>query len=145
MPREYKVTKVSQEQPREYTGQYGTVYYIKAMVEGHNKPISVGKKDPHGLKVGDVLYGDIKTSDYPEDSFKAAQKPQFGGGGVSPDITSKLDSIAGDVKLLLSFVRQMQKGNEPKPDPVIDVNPDEDISLDDFGGEEPISMEDIPF
>lgn len=75
---EYKVTKVSGQEPREYTNEYGTTYYIKVQVEGHDKPIEVGKKQKDGVKVGDVLYGTITDTQYKTDKFKSEPKP-FGG------------------------------------------------------------------
>lgn len=77
---EYKIIKVSEQEPRTWDGEHGTVYYIRVMLEGHDRPVEIGKKSPDALKVGDTVYGTIKPTDYPSDSFKAAQKP-FGGGG----------------------------------------------------------------
>jgi hypothetical protein len=77
---EYKVLKVSQEPPREHTGDYGTTYYIKVMLEGHDRPVSIGKKDPNALKAGDVVSGTITETQYDADKF-TAEKKQFGGGG----------------------------------------------------------------
>ncbi len=77
MAQEYKVVRVSQEQPREWAGPHGTVYYIKTMLEGHDKAVSIGKKKPDALKEGDTVYGTIEESDLPEDKFKPASLPKF--------------------------------------------------------------------
>lgn len=78
---EYKITKVSQQEPREWNGPNGTVYYIKVMLEGHDKPVSIGKKKPDALKEGFTVYGTIEPTDLPEDKFKAAQNPNGGYSG----------------------------------------------------------------
>lgn len=86
---EYKVTRVSQQPPRQWQGPHGIVYYILVQVEGHPKPLSVGKKSPDALKVGDTIYGDIQPDpEHGEDKFKAAPMGQGGfqqatTGGVS--------------------------------------------------------------
>jgi hypothetical protein len=89
MAQDYKISKVSSSEPRKYESEYGTVYYIKVMLEGHKKPVSIGKKSPDALKEGDVVYGDIQVKpDYDEDGFKAVKKPDGGGysrGGKSQD------------------------------------------------------------
>lgn len=78
MSQEYKITKVSADKPREWPNPHGgTVYYIKVMLEGHDKPVSVGKKAPDALKPGFTVYGTIEPSDLPEDKFKAEVKPEF--------------------------------------------------------------------
>lgn len=134
MAQEYTITKVSEQAPRQWNGEFGTTYYIKVMLEGHNKPVEIGKKDPNALKVGDKVFGDIRTSEYPSDGFKSAR--QFNGGAVDlTPITQKLDAIHGDLKLLMSWQRQDQKQEkEFVPDVVV-----EDI------GDEPINLDDIPF
>lgn len=80
MSQEYKITKVSAQPPKEWEGSHGKVYYIKVMLEGHDKPVSIGKKSPDALKTGDTVFGTIVPTDYEEDKFKAESK-QFGGGG----------------------------------------------------------------
>lgn len=144
MPQSYKITKVSEQEPRVYDGQYGTVYYIKVMLDGHNKPVEIGKKDPNALKVGDEVYGDIKPSEYPSDGFKSAQKPYGTPGG--DELKSKLDAIHGDLKLTMSMVRSLQKRLDatPQEDVVVDVDTDKEMTLDDFGAA-PVNLDDIPF
>lgn len=83
---EYKVEKVSQQEPKKWEGQNGTVYYIKTKLEGHEKPVSIGKKTPDALKAGDTVYGEIIETDYIEDKFKAGKKPFTPNGGYNdPD------------------------------------------------------------
>ena len=86
----YKVLKVSEQEPKKYDGQYGTTYYIKVMLEGHAKPVEIGKKSPDAIKVGDVLNGTIIPTEYQTDKFKAEAKP-FGGGKTEDP--AKQDSI----------------------------------------------------
>lgn len=130
MAQEYTITKISEDEPREWKGEFGTVYYIKVKLEGHNKPVTIGKKSPDALKVGDKVFGDIKPTEYPEDGFKSVNPV-----GDNSKLENKLDAIAGDVKLLLSFVRQLQKD-----EPIQELdNVVEDI------GDEPMNLDDIPF
>jgi len=78
---EYKVTRVSEQPPKEYHNEKynSTTYYIKVQVEGWEKPIEVGKKSPDAIKVGDILYGTIESTRRATDKFKSEPKP-FGGG-----------------------------------------------------------------
>lgn len=88
---EYTVARVSEQEPKKYDGQYGTTYYIKVMLNGHTKPVEIGKKSPNAIKAGDVLNGTIIPTEYHTDKFKAEAKP-FTGGGKSED-PAKQDSI----------------------------------------------------
>ena len=87
----YKVIKVSEQEPKKYEGQYGTTYYIKVMLEGHTKPVEIGKKTPDAIKVGDELYGEVIPTEYQTDKFKAERKP-FSPGQKQED-PAKQDSI----------------------------------------------------
>ena len=87
----YKVIKVSEQEPKKYEGQYGTTYYIKVMLEGHTKPVEIGKKTPDAIKVGDELYGEVIPTEYQTDKFKAERKP-FSPGAKQED-PAKQDSI----------------------------------------------------
>ena len=80
---DYKVVKVSEQEPKKWDGPNGTVYYIKTMLEGHDKPVSIGKKSADALKVGDTVYGEIQPTDYIGDKFKAGKKPFTPGGGYN--------------------------------------------------------------
>lgn len=87
----YKVIKVSEQEPKKYEGQYGTTYYIKVMLEGHTKPVEIGKKTPDAIKVGDELYGEVIPTEYQTDKFKAEKKPFT--PGVKQEDPAKQDSI----------------------------------------------------
>lgn len=81
MPQEYKVTKVSTQEPKVYEGQYGTTYYIKVMLEGIDEPVEIGKKSPNALKQGDTVYGTVTDGQYGK-KFKAEKNPNgYSGGG----------------------------------------------------------------
>ena len=73
---EYTVKSLLRDEPKAWKGPAGTIYYHSVMVEEHPKALSVGKKEPNSIKVGDKIYGDITETDYMEDKFKAAQRPQ---------------------------------------------------------------------
>jgi hypothetical protein len=116
---EYTITRVSSEAPREWgTGQMKT-YYIKVAVDGHVKPISVGKKSPDALKVGDTIYGTIiEDAAHSEDKFKSEQNPGFGGGSAKAaggkssgfNETTMYVSYAKDIAVAL-IARQMVPGS----------------------------------
>lgn len=94
---QYKITKVSVEEPRKWDNpKGGTIFYIKTLLEGHDRPVSIGKKSPDALKVGDTVYGTINPDpEHPEDKFKA-DPPQFGGGQTSFGGSSKPPYIPKD-------------------------------------------------
>lgn len=74
---QYQVRVLSEDPPKEWKSPAGNVvYYIEVMVEGHDKPISVGKKSPDALKVGDTIWGDIIPTEFPVDKFKPSAPPQ---------------------------------------------------------------------
>lgn len=77
---EYKITEISPEEPKLWKGPNGDLYYIDVMVEGRDKPVSVGKKSPDALKVGDVIEGEIEETDRQTDKFKHAKKAFVPGG-----------------------------------------------------------------
>lgn len=62
--------------PREWNGPKGKVYYITVGLEGHSKPVTIGKKTPDALKVGDTVYGEIEPTDYTTDKWKHGEPPQ---------------------------------------------------------------------
>jgi len=94
---EYKISKVSDQEPKKYDGQYGTTYYIKVMLDGHAKPVEIGKKSPDALKAGDTVYGSITATEYQTDKFKGEQKPfeqgSFNKGFNKVEDPAKQDSI----------------------------------------------------
>jgi hypothetical protein len=89
---EYKVTKVS-DKVRTWNGPNGAIYYHKVMLEGHDRPVSIGKKTPNSITVGQTVTGDI-TDDpkFDEDKFKAtstqSQDRQFKG---DPDTRNSIE------------------------------------------------------
>ena len=95
MSNEYKVIRISEQEPKKYDGQYGTTYYIKVMLEGHEKPVEIGKKTPDALKAGDTVYGSITATEYQTDKFKGEQKPFEGSKGSFNKVEdpAKQDSI----------------------------------------------------
>ena len=95
MSNEYKVIRISEQEPKKYDGQYGTTYYIKVMLEGHEKPVEIGKKTPDAIKAGDTVYGSITATEYQTDKFKGEQKPFEGSKGSFNKVEdpAKQDSI----------------------------------------------------
>jgi len=79
---EYTIKAVSDKPASEWQGPHGTVYYKRVMLEGHDKPVEIGKKAPDILKVGMTVSGDIKPDRGEADKFKAAPMAQasFSGG-----------------------------------------------------------------
>jgi len=90
---EYKISKVSDQEPKKYDGQYGTTYYIKVMLDGHAKPVEIGKKSPDALKAGDTVYGSITATEYQTDKFKGEQKP-FEQGSFNKGSFNKVEDPA---------------------------------------------------
>ena len=81
---EYKITKISEQEPKKYDGQYGTVYYHKVMLEGHDRPVSIGKKTADKPTIGETIYGTIQPKpDYDVDGFKSEKKPFTPNGSKS--------------------------------------------------------------
>lgn len=171
MAQEYKIKRVSEQEPRVWDGDYGTIYYIKVELEGHEKPVEIGKKDPKALKAGDTVYGDIKPSDYANDGFKSAKRPESGGGGYRrddeairaqfaiktavmalPDFLDDTRAYVSTVEVLAhefyALVDKVKGGNkeklheESKPEPVKKLK--EDTVIEDIG-DEPIDLSEIPF
>lgn len=84
---EYKVLRVSEKPSNAWNGPNGTIYYQNYMLEGHPKPVSIGKKQPDTIKAGDVLTGNIIQDSGPNDKFKAEftqGAPKQGGYAKSP-------------------------------------------------------------
>jgi len=84
----YTINRVSEQPPREWANpQGGTVYYIKVMLEGHDRPVEIGKKKPDALSAGQVVSGNILSKpEFEADGFKADPMPSShsgGGGGGS--------------------------------------------------------------
>lgn len=164
---EYKVIKVSEQEPKKFDGQYGTTYYIKVMLDGHSKPVEIGKKTPDAIKVGDVIYGEVIPTQYQTDKFKGERKPFT--PGVKQEDPAKQDSIikqssmkaaidlvvAGKIELGDLYTRAdaivaWVKGDSPKLEPKL-VKPeslknDEELAKELLGlDEEEINLDDIQF
>lgn len=158
---EYKVSKVSEQEPKKYDGQYGTTYYIKVMLDGHSKPVEIGKKTPDAIKVGDVMYGEVIPTEYQTDKFKAEKKPFTPGRQEDP---AKQDSIikqssmkaaidlvvAGKIELgdlytqaddIVAWVKGEAKPKLVKPNA---LKSDEELAKELLGAED-IDLDDIQF
>lgn len=114
---EYKVTQLSSRAPNVWEGPHGTVYYIRVMLEGHEKPVDIGKKKPDAIKVGDIVSGDIKSDSGAADKFKAAPlQGSFGGGGSSSNSSSGYtrddDAIKAQfaIKAAIEYVHYSETG-----------------------------------
>jgi hypothetical protein len=164
---EYKVIKVSEQEPKKFDGQYGTTYYIKVMLDGHSKPVEIGKKTPDAIKVGDVMYGEVIPTEYQTDKFKGERKPFT--PGVKQEDPAKQDSIikqssmkaavdlvvAGKIELGDLYTRAdaivaWVKGDTPKEEPKLvkpeSLKSDEELAKELLGlGEEEINLDDIQF
>jgi|GEM_PF-5552819 len=159
----YKIAKVSEQEPKKYEGQYGTTYYIKVMLEGHAKPVEIGKKTPDALKVGDELWGEVIPTQYQTDKFKAEKKP-FTPRQEDP---AKQDSIirqssmkaaidlvvSGKIELSNLYVQADDivawvKGDSPRLEPKL-IKPDSLKSDEELAKEmlelEEIDLDDIKF
>lgn len=77
---DYQITRVSDD-VKEWKGPKGTIYYHKVLLDGWEKPVSIGKKKAHALSPGDTISGTIERTDAPEDKWHAAPMGSFGGGG----------------------------------------------------------------
>ena len=163
----YKVTKVSDQEPKKYEGQYGTTYYIKVMLDGHSKPVEIGKKTPDAIKVGDEVFGEIISTEYQTDKFKAERKPFTPNKQEDParqDSIIRQSSMKAAVDLVTSdkinitelytkadeivaWVKNEQPSTpqEPKEEPKL-VKPDAlKTAKDIFEDAEEIDLDDIPF
>jgi hypothetical protein len=165
---EYKVTKVSEQEPKKFDGQYGTTYYIKVMLDGHTKPVEIGKKTPDAIKVGDVLTGTVIPTEYQTDKFKA-ERPGFTSGAKRVEDPAKQDSIIrqssmkaaidlvvsgkielGDLYTRADSIVAWVKGEQPKTEPKLvkpeSLKSDEDLAKEMLGlEEEEINLDDIQF
>lgn len=150
----YIITEISRQKPK----PWNDIFYVNVKVKEHDKPISVGKKDPTTLRVGDTLHGTITPTDLPSDRFKAEQpteqeKPSEGsywaekdkairaqwaiGQAVQLNIaTGKMDSgkIEEHAKALFSMVDRVKLGENTSDDFDKEVleEADRDIMLGDI-------------
>lgn len=111
MSNTYKITRVSSQPPREhYSQKYNsTTYYIKVMLEGHDRPVSIGKRAPDALKVGDTVYGTILPTAYDADNFKLEGNKPFAPSKDTGEI--KAEWAIGQAVTL--FMPQMTAQNRP--------------------------------
>lgn len=80
---EYVIEMIDSEPAKRWDGPNGTVYYKNVGLGGHPKPVSIGKKTPDALKVGDTVYGTIVPTDYLTDKWKGEAKPPGSSQGSS--------------------------------------------------------------
>lgn len=101
MAQEYKIGMIDGSEPRKWSGPNGDVFYITVGLEGHPKLVSIGKKSPDALKVGDTVYGTIVPTDYLTDKWKGEAPPQGsggkGGGGSENKFQRDVTAIPLDV------------------------------------------------
>jgi len=114
MAQEYEITRVSEQEPRTYTGDFGTTYYIKVMLKGHAKPVEIGKKSPDGLKVGDTVFGTIRPTEYPTDGFKSERKPFNASRSPRDDMAIRAQWAIGQAIALFTSGKDNQIGDIEK-------------------------------
>lgn len=151
----YKITKVSQEPPKEWGEGERKTYYIKVMLEGHPKPVTIGKRKPDALSVGMVVEGDISHTEYAEDRFKPSSSFNKGGyRGKSPeesDNIMRMNALNNAVSLygsknpseftipsLLDIADKLYLWLKKETQPTVgdqanEIFEGEDINLDDIG------------
>lgn len=113
---DYTIKQVSEKSNPWENPKGGTIYYKNVLLEGHPKPVSIGKKSPDALKVGDTVSGQIIEDSGPSDKFKAEYVPSQGGavrsGGYSKSPADQ-DSIVRQ-SALKSAVAAMQLDSDPE-------------------------------
>jgi hypothetical protein len=171
---DYKITQVSNNPPTEWydKAHNSTIYYIRVMLEGHPKPVEIGKKKPDALKVGMTISGDIKPDSGPADKFKGAPMQQSSGGAsggssnyqpkdehaiakavalkAAVDLhasTAKKDTnlVLADADMFLEWL-ESDKKLDTSPDPMNGVhaqNPMNQAAVEEFVGE-PFNTQDLP-
>lgn len=117
---EYKITRISQDPPREWANpKGGTVYYRKVMLEGWEKPVSVGKKSADALHLGDVLQGTITPDpEHGEDKFKA-DPIAYGGGAGKPAYQPKDEEAIARAVALKAAVETVANADVKVTDDVL--------------------------
>lgn len=112
---DYTIKQVSEKSNPWENPKGGTIYYKNVLLEGHPKPVSIGKKSPDALKVGDTVSGQIIEDSGPSDKFKAEYVPNQGAvrsGGYTKSPADQ-DSIVRQ-SALKSAVAAMQLGSDPE-------------------------------
>lgn len=107
---EYKILMIDEAEPRKWDGPNGTVFYITVGLEGHPKPVSIGKKSPDALKVGDTVFGTIVPTDYITDKWKGEAKPPTAGnpgnsGSSEGKFQRDVTALSLDVYRVVSNIR----------------------------------------
>lgn len=128
----------------EYDTKYGQRYW--GHVEESDMEVSFNLMSPVNIDEGVKLEFEEKTiketkgsPEKPSREYLFLKKVKASGATAPPkqtsidtDLSQKLDAIAGDVKLMLSFMRQVQKKLESPLDAVVDVDENEEINLQDI-------------
>lgn len=137
----YKVKKINP--LGEHSVQYGQRYWGE--VEEADMPVSFNLMNPKDIPAGAEL-------EFEEKAIKETKKGQeymflrkVKVGGITPPTQTsisdrqKLDAIHGDVKLALSFLRQLMgeenatpEKKEAEEDKVVEFDPEEEINLEDI-------------
>lgn len=79
---DYKITRISDRPAREWQNpKGGVVYYRDVMLDGWDKPVSIGKKSPDALQVGLTVTGTVERTGGEADKWHGAPMGSFGGGG----------------------------------------------------------------
>lgn len=89
----YKIIKIDRDATREWGEGAKKIYYIKVALRDsdgkvHPKAVSIGKKKPDALSVGEEVHGTIEKTDYETDKWHG-DAPQgsfgsFSGGSGAP-------------------------------------------------------------
>lgn len=96
MPQEYTVSQVSSKEPKRWKNDYGTMITYVVMLEGHQNPVQINKKEASNAPIaGDTIYGHIESTDF-GDKFKSDLRPSGSGGnktsGQSSSYTPRDDA-----------------------------------------------------
>lgn len=96
MPQEYTVSQVSSKEPKRWKNDYGTMVTYVVMLEGHQNPVQINKKEASNAPiVGDTIYGHIEPTDF-GDKFKSDLRTSGSGGnktsGQSASYTPRDDA-----------------------------------------------------
>lgn len=164
MAQDYTITQVSAQAPREWGEGSMKTYYIKVKLEGHDRPVSIGKKAPDALHVGDTVYGTIANDpSHDEDKFKSEQKPNYGAStpptskpaytprddlairaqwAIGKSVELKIaeggdgDAIEETAQWLFAMVDRVKKGSSSLPAPKAEVDEAVAADIDMFTKEE---------
>lgn len=107
---EYVIEMIDSEPAKRWDGPNGTVWYKNVGLGGHPKPVSIGKKTPDALKVGDTVYGTIVPTDYLTDKWKGEAKPPTAGnpgnsGSTENKFQRDVTALSLDVYRVVANIR----------------------------------------